>query len=72
MNITKFGHSCLFVEEQELRIIVDPGTYSTMQNGLHDIDVLIITHEHEDHCDINSVAAIVKNNPKIRSSRTKA
>ncbi len=65
MNITKFGHSCLFIEEQKLRVVVDPGTYSTMQNQLHDIDVLIITHEHEDHCDINSVATIAKNNPQI-------
>jgi L-ascorbate metabolism protein UlaG (beta-lactamase superfamily) len=65
MNITKFGHSCLFIEEQDLRAIVDPGIFSTMQNQLHDIDVLIITHEHDDHCDINSVAAIVKNNPDV-------
>jgi L-ascorbate metabolism protein UlaG (beta-lactamase superfamily) len=65
MNITKFGHSCLFIEEQELRIVVDPGVYSTMQNQLHDVDVLIITHEHDDHCDINSVATIVKNNPQM-------
>jgi L-ascorbate metabolism protein UlaG (beta-lactamase superfamily) len=65
MNITKFGHSCLFVEELELRLIIDPGVYSTMQNNLDDIDVLIITHEHDDHCDISSVQAIVKNNPQI-------
>jgi len=66
MNITKFGHSCLFIEEQKLRVVVDPGTYSTMQDRLHDVDVLIITHEHEDHCDIKSVATIVKNNPQIK------
>jgi len=65
MNITKFGHSCLFIEEQDLRIIIDPGIFSTMQDQLHDVDVLIITHEHDDHCDINSVRTIIKNNPGI-------
>ena len=65
MNITKFGHSCLFIEEQDLRLIVDPGMFSTTQDQLHDIDALIITHEHEDHYDINSIKMIVKNNPGI-------
>jgi L-ascorbate metabolism protein UlaG (beta-lactamase superfamily) len=66
MNITKYGHACLFIEEQELRVVVDPGTYSTVQDQLHDVDAIIITHEHADHFDIESVKRIVKNNPAVK------
>ena len=49
MKITKFGHSCLLVEENGVRILFDPGSYSTAQNDVKNIDVVLITHEHSDH-----------------------
>ena len=38
MKITKFGHCCMLVEEKGLRILVDPGNFSTAQNELMDIE----------------------------------
>ncbi|MBI2052837.1 MAG: MBL fold metallo-hydrolase, partial [Candidatus Ryanbacteria bacterium] len=29
MKITKFGHCCLLIKENGVRILTDPGTYST-------------------------------------------
>jgi len=66
MKITKFGHCCLLVKEKGLRILTDPGSYSTAQNDIKDIDVIPITHEHNDHFHIPSLKNCIRNNPKAR------
>ncbi len=64
MRITKFGHSCLLIEEGSARILLDPGKYSTLQNNVENLDAILITHEHQDHCDLDSLQAILAKNPK--------
>jgi L-ascorbate metabolism protein UlaG (beta-lactamase superfamily) len=64
MKITKFGHCCLLLEISEKRILVDPGRFSEGQNNLSNIDIILITHEHADHCHSDSVAKILNNNPQ--------
>lgn len=66
MKITKFGHSCLLIEENGVRILTDPGVYSTEQNEVKNIDFVLITHEHYDHFYVDSVKAILKNNPQVK------
>ncbi len=63
MTITKFGHCCLLLEIKDKRILVDAGRFSEQQNELADIDIILITHEHADHCHSESVTRIVENNP---------
>ena len=65
MKITKFGHCCLLLETQEKRILVDPGRFSEQQNELTDLDIILITHEHADHCHTESVKKIVEKNPDV-------
>ena len=71
MNITKLGHCCLVLKidpssssGQVVTILTDPGTFTTEQNTLTGIDVVLITHEHADHFHAESVAAVLKNNPE--------
>ncbi len=64
MKITKFGHCCLLIEEKGVRVLTDPGTYTTTQNEIKNIDIVLITHEHADHFHIDSVKEILKNNPE--------
>jgi L-ascorbate metabolism protein UlaG (beta-lactamase superfamily) len=64
MRITKFGHCCLLIEEGGARILIDPGVYSSTQNELKNLDAVLITHEHTDHCDVGSLKAVLPNNPK--------
>ena len=63
MKITKLGHCCLVVEVGDLKMLTDPGVFSTAQNDVRGIDVVLITHEHADHLHVASVKAILTNNP---------
>lgn len=65
MKITKFGHCCLLVEIAGKRVLTDPGAFSVGYEGLTDIDIILITHEHADHCHTDSIAAIVATNPDV-------
>jgi len=47
------------------KIMTDPGSFTTAQDSVTGISILIITHEHQDHYHAQSVAAIVKNNPDV-------
>lgn len=66
MNITKLGHSCMLLEENHLRILLDPGAYSTLQNDVTEIDLILITHEHPDHVDPESLKTVLKHNPGVK------
>ncbi len=66
MKITKFGHCCLLIEEKGVRVLTDPGAYTTEQNDLKNIDVVLITHEHIDHFHVDSVKKILENNPEAQ------
>jgi L-ascorbate metabolism protein UlaG (beta-lactamase superfamily) len=66
MEITKFGHSCLLVVIDGVRILLDPGEYSTEQNSLTDLDAVLITHEHRDHLSMESLKEVMKNNLNVK------
>jgi L-ascorbate metabolism protein UlaG (beta-lactamase superfamily) len=56
----------MVIEEGDLRILTDPGNYSTAQNDVTNIDVILITHEHQDHFHIDSLKQVMKQNPNAR------
>ncbi len=66
MKITKLGHCCLIIEDQGKRILTDPGTYSTLQNEVKNIDIVLITHEHADHYHLDSLKIVLQNNPNAK------
>jgi L-ascorbate metabolism protein UlaG (beta-lactamase superfamily) len=74
MKITKFVHSCLLVEEEDV-ILIDPGKYS-WQAGIFDVqklkklDAVVITHEHEDHFYPEFVQMLVKKFPNVSFTTT--
>ncbi len=64
MQITKIGHCCLLIKTETATILTDPGGFTTGQNELTGIDIVLITHEHGDHIHIDSLFSILKNNPE--------
>lgn len=66
MKITKFGHCALLIEEGGLRILTDPGSYSTIPADLQDIDIILITHEHADHFHLDSLKKILEDCPQAK------
>ncbi len=66
MKITKIGHCCLVVEDKGVKIMTDPGNYTTAQDDVTGIHAILITHEHADHLHIESLKKVLTNNPTAR------
>ena len=65
MKITKFGHSCLLVEEGAAHILIDPGAFSKGFEGLTGLSAVLVTHQHEDHSTVETLAKVRQNNPDV-------
>lgn len=62
MKVTKYSHCCLLIEENQSRILIDPGIYSNPPLDLG-LDAILITHQHADHVDANLLKKILSQNP---------
>ncbi len=63
MKITKYNQSCLLVETNNKRILIDPGKIGYEKSLLNEwskIDYILITHRHGDHCNTDAINEIVK------------
>lgn len=45
--------------------MTDPGAFSTLQFEEKNINVILITHEHQDHLHIDSLKKVLVNNPDV-------
>jgi L-ascorbate metabolism protein UlaG (beta-lactamase superfamily) len=70
MKITKFTHSCLFVETsvqgEHRTALFDPGVYSTYkESSFSSLDDILITHKHPDHMDIERIRRLRLDFPRV-------
>jgi L-ascorbate metabolism protein UlaG (beta-lactamase superfamily) len=64
MKITKLGHCCLVLEHEGVKIVTDPGSFTIEEvKAVRGVNIILITHEHQDHFHTESIAALLKNNP---------
>jgi L-ascorbate metabolism protein UlaG (beta-lactamase superfamily) len=66
MRLTKFGHSCLLVEEGRARMLLDPGVLSGGFEELEGLTALLFTHQHGDHLDPERLRGLLDRNPGAR------
>lgn len=66
MKITKIGHCCLLIEVKSVRILTDPGSFTSDKHVLDNIDAVLITHEHGDHLHTESLQEIIDKNPEVK------
>lgn len=73
-KIIWLGHASFFIQLSGVRILIDPvfgklpigKRYSDLPvepNKLKDIDYVLVSHAHYDHCDKNSLKLLAANNP---------
>ena len=66
MKIKKLGHCCLFIEIENLKILTDPGAWTDYPIDLPTVDIILITHEHQDHFHVSSLVSFLKVAPSAR------
>ncbi len=74
MKITKYPQACLLVETEGKRILIDPGTFGFAEEMLKedwtDIDIILITHRHDDHCHQEAINTIMeRDNAKLYTTQ---
>lgn len=66
MKLTKYGHACLFLNNNGPKIIIDPGCLTELPTDLTNVVAVIITHPHADHLDIKNLQQIARSNSKLK------
>ncbi len=59
------GHGSLYINYEGTIIHIDPWSRVGDYAKLPDADLILITHDHGDHLDINAISKIVKSDTKI-------
>jgi L-ascorbate metabolism protein UlaG (beta-lactamase superfamily) len=66
MQITHLGHSCLLLEYDATRVLVDPGVFSSDFDFVEGLDAVFVTHQHPDHLDLERLPALLAASPGVR------
>lgn len=73
MKLTKYGHSCLYIELDGKAVLFDPGVFSPVPvETITKLDYICITHEHPDHFDKEVMAQLHAKFPDVRVIAPKA
>ena len=65
MLLTKFGHSCVRLEKNGARLVIDPGIWAG-PDVLAEATAALITHEHVDHFDAQAVRSALAADQGLR------
>lgn len=63
MKLTKYEHACFTVEKDGQLLVIDPGNFTSDFAIPSNVVGIVVTHEHSDHFDPDTLAAIYHNNP---------
>jgi L-ascorbate metabolism protein UlaG (beta-lactamase superfamily) len=63
--LTKLGHSCVRLEKDGVRLVIDPGVWAG-PDVLAGASAILVTHEHPDHLDDHAVRAALAADPDLQ------
>ena len=64
MELTKFGHACVRLDDGERRLVIDPGVF-TDPSAADGAQAILVTHEHPDHFSEATLRAAAEANPEL-------
>lgn len=59
-------------EQEDAKLVLDPGGYSSPMEGVTGVVAIVITHEHADHWTPEQLARVTELNPDVRIFGTEA
>ena len=61
MRITKYGHSCLQVQDGSANVLIDPGSFRRRGSStLTGLTAVLVTHQHADHADLDRLPGLLE------------
>jgi L-ascorbate metabolism protein UlaG (beta-lactamase superfamily) len=67
MLLTKHAHACVTLTKDDVRIVIDPGTFTPdATEAVAAASAVLVTHEHFDHFDADLIAAALEARPELR------
>lgn len=66
MELTKFTHACVRIDDGDRSLVIDPGVFSEVERALDGAGGVLITHEHADHVDADKLRAALAADPRLR------
>jgi L-ascorbate metabolism protein UlaG (beta-lactamase superfamily) len=66
MQLTKYTHSCVRLDDGDRALVIDPGMFSETALALDGAHAVLITHEHADHIDAPALIQAAKANTALR------
>lgn len=66
MQLTKFRHSCVRVDDGDRILVIDPGVFSDLDPALDGAQAILVTHEHFDHLDGDRVAKALRDDSRLQ------
>jgi L-ascorbate metabolism protein UlaG (beta-lactamase superfamily) len=61
MNVTKYPQSCLVLEKEGKRILIDPGSFMAAKYSASDLpefEAIMLTHRHPDHANADFIIGL--------------
>lgn len=65
MLLTKYSHSCVRLEQDGSVLVLDPGSFSEVEESLEGAAAVLVTHEHPDHIAVDRVVAVLAADPAL-------
>jgi len=64
MELTKRGHACIVISDDDRRLVIDPGAF-TEPEALDGAGAVLVTHEHPDHFQPDRLRAALDADPAL-------